>query len=69
MESLILLHILFPGTEVFDFTTLLHTYFRVPDISRTSVQGLKGVTFADKVQGGEHTEDRESVTLNENYDR
>ncbi|KAK7465182.1 hypothetical protein BaRGS_00037645 [Batillaria attramentaria] len=54
----------------FEFTCLLHTYFRVPDIANTSVQGLKGLTYIDKVNDGkEFREEREVVTLTENYDR
>ncbi|XP_053405512.1 uncharacterized protein LOC123565460 [Mercenaria mercenaria] len=57
------------GDEAFSFTTLMHTYFRVDDIRKTGVKGLKGLKFEDKVHGGEHTEDREMVQINENYDR
>lgn len=54
----------------FEFTCLLHTYFRVPDIANTSVHGLKGLTYVDKVKDGkEFTEDRDAVTVDENYDR
>jgi len=34
----------------FEFTTLFHTYFRVPDVTKTTVSGLKGLTYVDKVQ-------------------
>lgn len=34
----------------FEFTTLFHTYFRVPDVTNTTVSGLKGLTYVDKVQ-------------------
>ena len=37
------------GSSSFDFTTLMHTYFHVPDILTTSIAGLKGLTFDDKV--------------------
>ena len=33
----------------FDFTCLLHTYFRVPDISKTTISGLGGLKYVDKV--------------------
>ena len=39
----------FLGTESFDFTCLLHTYFRVPDVSKVAIKGLSGITYADKV--------------------
>lgn len=58
-----------PGDTDFDFTTLLHTYIRVEDIYQTSLQGLERCTYQDKVNGGEHVEDRASITINENYDR
>ena len=33
----------------FEFTALFHTYFRVPDVTRTAISGLKGLTYVDKV--------------------
>ncbi|KAH3781735.1 uncharacterized protein LOC127842638 isoform X2 [Dreissena polymorpha] len=57
------------GDTEFDFTTLLHTYMRVEDIYQTSLHGLEGCTFSDKVNGGEHVEDRASIIINQNYDR
>ena len=33
----------------FEFTTLLHTYFRLPDVTQTTVSGLGGSTYVDKV--------------------
>lgn len=57
------------GDQSFTFTTLMHSYFLTPDISTTSVQGLKGLTYVDKVQNGQFTEDRDVVTIPENYDR
>ena len=40
------------GPAEFEFTTLLHTYFRVPDLAKTSVSGLEGLRFIDKVGFG-----------------
>ena len=37
------------GDQPFDFTALLHTYFRLPDINKTTVDGLKGCAYFDKV--------------------
>lgn len=37
--------------EAFSFTWLLHTYFRLPDISKTTISGLGGLTYVDKVDG------------------
>ena len=39
----------FIGDNDFDFTCLLHTYVRVPDISKVTVSNLKGLTYVDKV--------------------
>ena len=36
-------------SEAFSFTCLLHTYFSLPHISQTSVSGLGGLTYIDKV--------------------
>ncbi|KAF9099335.1 hypothetical protein BGX29_007164 [Mortierella sp. GBA35] len=37
------------GDKSFDFNTLLHTYFLIPDASKVKVIGLSGVDYADKV--------------------
>ena len=37
------------GSAAFDFTCLLHTYFRVPDVTTAAVSNLRGCTFTDKV--------------------
>jgi glucose-6-phosphate 1-epimerase len=39
------------GTERFDFTAALHTYLRVADAAATTVHGLDGARFHDKVRG------------------
>ena len=38
------------GKESFDYNVLLHTYFSVGDIDAVSVEGLSGLTYADKVK-------------------
>lgn len=43
-------HVLLTGHANIDFTCLLHTYLRVPDIKDTRVLGLRGVTYIDKVR-------------------
>lgn len=45
------------GDEDFSYGSALHTYFRVADISRTTVAGLGGATFLDKVAGGSAVQD------------
>ncbi|XP_070543415.1 uncharacterized protein [Ptychodera flava] len=58
------------GPDEFDFTCLLHTYFHVPDVTKTTISGLKGLQYSDKVRDGQtFTEDRDLVSLAENYDR
>ncbi|KAG9327665.1 hypothetical protein KVV02_006369 [Mortierella alpina] len=37
------------GDKAFDFNTLLHTYFLIPDASKVKVIGLSGVDYVDKV--------------------
>ena len=38
------------GAEAFEFETLLHTYFRVPDITKVKIQGLGGSVYRDQVR-------------------
>merc|ERR1711892_378499 len=35
-----------------DFTVLLHSYFKCPDVRRCQVTGLNGVTFLDRTRQG-----------------
>ncbi|KAJ2162573.1 hypothetical protein GGF46_000576 [Coemansia sp. RSA 552] len=54
----------------FSFTSLMHTYFRVPDIADTTVSGLKDVAYTDKVKDTTNVnEARERVTVAANEDR
>ncbi|KAJ1736053.1 hypothetical protein LPJ61_000196 [Coemansia biformis] len=54
----------------FSFTTLLHTYFRVPAIAETTVGGLDGTLYTDKIRGTAGTrEERAQVTMAGNEDR
>ncbi|OWF48400.1 putative glucose-6-phosphate 1-epimerase [Mizuhopecten yessoensis] len=58
------------GSEGFTFTTLMHSYFLTPDIATTTVRGLKGLNYVDKVKNGQELqEDRDKVTIPQNYDR
>jgi hypothetical protein len=43
--------ILSTGEKAFDFTALLHTYFRCDDVKKVVVEGLKGAGKKDKVNG------------------
>lgn len=42
------------GTAPVTFTQALHTYFHVGDAQRVQVDGLDGLTYADKYDGREH---------------
>ncbi|CCG82380.1 putative Aldose 1-epimerase [Taphrina deformans PYCC 5710] len=53
----------------FDFQTLLHTYFRVGDISKVHVTGLNDITYKDKVSATEVKETSEAVTCTSETDR
>ncbi|KAI9503972.1 hypothetical protein GGI25_000854 [Coemansia spiralis] len=54
----------------FDFTALMHTYFRVPQIDCAVVTGLKDVLYADKVKSADNVkEERDAVKINANEDR
>ncbi|ORX93429.1 galactose mutarotase-like protein [Basidiobolus meristosporus CBS 931.73] len=52
----------------FDFTTLLHTYFQVPDVTKASVSGLHGYKYTDKVQGVEASEERSTIQVDSEVD-
>ena len=39
------------GTDRFSFTAALHTYLRVEDVAATTVHGLGGARYHDKVRG------------------
>jgi len=58
------------GSSSFDFTWLLHTYLRVPDVTTATVNNLKGLEFTDKVHDGRRsTETRDLVTVDKTVDR
>lgn len=40
------------GSDPFAFTAALHTYLRVQDIANTTLEGLQGCDYEDKVNGG-----------------
>ena len=58
------------GSDSFDFTTLLHTYLRISDISAAKVHGLSGLQYIDKVQGGKLTaETADPIVITDETDR
>jgi len=64
------MHVTNTGKESFDFQCLFHTYFRIKDISKTSISGLKSSPYVDKVlQAQTFTEESSSVSLTSETDR
>lgn len=61
------------GEESFDFQAALHSYFTVSALDNFSIAGsFKGKEFLNKMVGDEgelQTEDREEITIGEEYDR
>jgi glucose-6-phosphate 1-epimerase len=56
--------------QPFSFESCLHTYFHVGDVTRTSIGGLKGVTFLDKVESYEQkVETSDAITISSEVDR
>ncbi|KAG2194560.1 hypothetical protein INT47_006519 [Mucor saturninus] len=56
--------------DTFEFNTLLHTYFSVPDVTSSQVQGLASCEYVDKVkEGAKFTEQNENVTIAGEVDR
>lgn len=54
----------------FSFTTALHTYFRIIDVTKTTVHGLKGLSYIDKVNKATKTEEtNECVSFTTETDR
>lgn len=58
------------GEQSFEFQFLLHTYLRVQDISKTSITGLMGVQYIDKVlDATSHTQSDQSLRITGEVDR
>lgn len=57
------------GDQPFTITQAFHTYFGVGDIHQTSVSGLEGKSFIDKVDGGQQKIQSGAVTINAEVDR
>ncbi len=53
----------------FPLTQALHTYFAIGDIAKTTVQGLAGTSYIDKVAGGEVKTQTGDVTITSEVDR
>ena len=58
------------GAHPFEFTSLLHTYFRTSNASKVTVSGLNGLSFVDKVRGAiVDVESSEHVAIDQYIDR
>ncbi|KAK5124933.1 hypothetical protein LTR85_001123 [Meristemomyces frigidus] len=58
------------GKESFEFQMLLHTYFKVDDISKVTVNGLGSSTYIDKVLNATtHTQSTPSLSITGETDR
>lgn len=57
------------GLETFTLTEALHTYFSVGDIRQTTVHGLDGTDYLDKVQGFAPAQQRGPVNFTGETDR
>ncbi len=59
-----------PGDAPFDYSAVLHTYFRVADIHRTALHGLQGIPLIDDLRGGARAvETRAVIRFAEEIDR
>lgn len=71
-EGRIAIHLAVTNTDdaPFSFTGALHTYLRVADVHRASVEGLRAVTYRDKLRGGEtHVEEDAELRIGDEIDR
>nr|KMM68900.1 aldose 1-epimerase family protein [Coccidioides posadasii RMSCC 3488] len=58
------------GLKSFEFQTLLHSYFKVEDISKIRVQNLQSKTYVDKVRNAEaFTESSPALAVEGEVDR
>lgn len=57
------------GDRPFEITQALHTYFSIGDITQTTVLGLEGTSYIDKVDGGQVKSQRGAVAIASEVDR
>jgi glucose-6-phosphate 1-epimerase len=58
------------GAEAFDFQAALHSYFSVSSLENLEIEGsFSGKEFIDKLEGETKTEDRDTITISQEYDR
>lgn len=64
------LRVLNTGDAPLEFTAALHTYLRVGDVRRATLEGLRGTRYLDKVEGGEpRMEEHAALTVAGEVDR
>ncbi|KAI7335703.1 galactose mutarotase-like protein [Hortaea werneckii] len=58
------------GKESFEFQTLLHTYFKIDDISKVQINGLGSINYIDKVlDASEQTQSDPTIRITGETDR
>lgn len=58
------------GSEPFEFTVALHTYFTVGDIGKATVEGLRGASYLDSLDGrSAKVDENEAVAFEGEVDR
>ncbi len=57
------------GTDTLSITQAFHTYFRIGAISQTSVLGLEGCNYIDKVDNSIQKQQVDMITINAEVDR
>ncbi|MEO0985427.1 MAG: D-hexose-6-phosphate mutarotase [Cyanobacteria bacterium J06639_14] len=57
------------GDSPFEITQALHTYFTVGDITQTTVEGLDGTSYIDKVDAGQVKSQSGAVAIASEVDR
>lgn len=64
------LRVINTDSRAFQFTSLLHTYLRVPDIAGARVKGLEGLRYADKLNNGQVAQEtRATIGIDSEVDR
>lgn len=54
----------------FSFTAALHSYFRVGDISQTTVTGLSGLKYLDNMKNRQQgTDEQQAISIDGEIDR
>lgn len=56
------------GDEPFEFQTLLHSYFRVNDVSKVSVDGFDAAAYIDQLDAGATKTQSGTITFDGEFD-